>query len=34
MGFTVAHGKIVAIDVLSDPERLAGLDLAVFDGSP
>jgi hypothetical protein len=26
MGFTVAHGKIVAIDVLYDPERLADLD--------
>ncbi|MGH3788646.1 MAG: hypothetical protein ACRDRG_19340 [Pseudonocardiaceae bacterium] len=34
MGFTVAHGKIVAIDVLYDPERLAGLDLAVLDNSP
>lgn len=33
-GFTVAHGKIVAIDVLYDPERLADLDLAVFDDSP
>lgn len=31
MGFTVAHGKIVAIDVLYDPERLADLDLAVLD---
>ncbi len=28
MGFTVAHGKIVAIDVLYDPDRLADLDLA------
>ena len=34
MAFTVAHGKIVAIDVLSDPERLADLDLAVLDDSP
>ena len=34
MGFTVAHGKIVAIDVLSDPQRLAGLDLAAFDDAP
>ncbi|MGH8826064.1 MAG: RNA polymerase subunit sigma-70, partial [Jiangellaceae bacterium] len=34
MGFTVAHGKIVAIDVLYDPERLAELDLAVLDDSP
>ncbi|MGE3601528.1 MAG: sigma-70 family RNA polymerase sigma factor, partial [Dehalococcoidia bacterium] len=31
MGFTVAHGKIVAIDVLYDPERLAGLDPAAVD---
>jgi len=34
MGFTVAHGKIVAIDVLYDPERLADLDLAFLDDSP
>jgi RNA polymerase sigma factor (sigma-70 family) len=34
MGFTVAHGKIVAIDVLYDPERLADLDLAVLDDPP
>ncbi|MDZ5447398.1 RNA polymerase sigma factor SigJ [Micromonospora sp. 4G57] len=32
MGFTVAAGKIVAIDVLSDPERLGKLDLSVLDG--
>ncbi|SCL38069.1 RNA polymerase sigma-70 factor, ECF subfamily [Micromonospora rhizosphaerae] len=31
MGFAVAHGKIVAIDVLSDPKRLADLDLAHLD---
>jgi RNA polymerase sigma-70 factor (ECF subfamily) len=31
MGFTVAHGKIVAIDVLYDPDRLAALDLTVLD---
>ncbi|WP_043632589.1 sigma-70 family RNA polymerase sigma factor [Nonomuraea candida] len=28
MSFTVAGGRIVAIDILADPERLAGLDLA------
>jgi RNA polymerase sigma factor (sigma-70 family) len=28
MGFTVAHGRIVAIDVLWDPDRLADLDLS------
>jgi RNA polymerase sigma factor (sigma-70 family) len=27
MGFTVADGTIVAIDVLADPDRLAGIDL-------
>ena len=25
LGFTVAHGRIVAIDVLADPERLRRL---------
>ena len=34
MGFTVVNGKIVAIDVLYDPERLAGLDLAILDDAP
>jgi len=31
MGFTVVHGKIVAIDILADPDRLAQLDLAFVD---
>jgi len=31
MGFTVARGKIVAIDCLLDPERLARLDLALLE---
>ena len=31
MGFTVAHGKIVEIDAIADPERLRRLDLAVLD---
>ena len=31
MAFTVTDGRIVAIDVLSDPERLSRLDLAVLD---
>ncbi|GII53571.1 DNA-directed RNA polymerase sigma-70 factor [Planotetraspora thailandica] len=31
MAFTVTDGKIVAIDVLSDPERLSRLDLTVLD---
>jgi RNA polymerase sigma factor (sigma-70 family) len=30
MGFTVTDGKIVAIDVLADPERLRQLDLSVL----
>jgi RNA polymerase sigma factor (sigma-70 family) len=29
--FTVTRGKIVAIDILADPERLSQLDLAVLD---
>ena len=33
MGFTVARGKIVEIDILADPERLGRLDLrAILDG--
>jgi RNA polymerase sigma factor (sigma-70 family) len=31
LGFTVAGGKIVAIDALADPARLAQLDLTVLD---
>jgi hypothetical protein len=31
MGFTVAEGKIVAIDALIDPERLGRLDLTALD---
>jgi RNA polymerase sigma factor (sigma-70 family) len=31
MGFTVSDGKIVAIDILADPERLRELDLAFLD---
>lgn len=30
MGFTIARGKIVAIDILADPERLRRLDLSVL----
>jgi RNA polymerase sigma-70 factor (ECF subfamily) len=30
MGFMVAHGKIVEIDVVFDPERLSRLDLSVL----
>jgi hypothetical protein len=32
MGFTVRGRKIVEIDILADPERLAQLDLTVLDG--
>ncbi len=31
MAFTVAHGKIVEIDAVMDPDRLSRLDLAVLD---
>jgi RNA polymerase sigma factor (sigma-70 family) len=31
MGFTVADGRIVAIDVIADPERLRQLDASVFE---
>jgi RNA polymerase sigma factor (sigma-70 family) len=33
LAFTVAHGKVVAIDVIADPQRLRALDLAVLDDS-
>jgi RNA polymerase sigma factor (sigma-70 family) len=32
MGFTVVDGRIAAVDVLYDPERLAALDLTFLDG--
>jgi RNA polymerase sigma-70 factor (ECF subfamily) len=32
MAFTVADGRIVALDVLADPVRLARLDLTALDG--
>ncbi len=31
-GVTVRDGKIVALDFLADPERLAGLDLTILEG--
>ena len=31
IGFTVGSGRIVAIDILADPDRLARLDLTVLD---
>jgi RNA polymerase sigma-70 factor, ECF subfamily len=30
-GFTITRGKVVAIDILSDPERLAQLDVSLID---
>ena len=33
MAFTVADGKIVEIDALVDPERLAGVDLSALEGA-
>lgn len=30
--FTIANDKIVAIEMLADPARLAGMDLAILDG--
>jgi hypothetical protein len=32
MGFTVMAGRIVEIDILTDPARLGRLDLPVLDG--
>ena len=34
MAFTVTGGRIVAIDVMADPERLAAVDLTVLDDTP
>ena len=31
IGFTVADGKIVAMDALADPERLSRLDLTILE---
>jgi RNA polymerase sigma-70 factor (ECF subfamily) len=31
LAFTVVHGKIAVIDILNDPERLAGLDVTVLE---
>jgi RNA polymerase sigma-70 factor (ECF subfamily) len=33
-GFTIARGKIVEIDSISDPERLRGLGIAPADSVP
>jgi ABC-type hemin transport system substrate-binding protein len=31
-GFRISHGRIVAIDVVADPERLSRLEVALLDG--
>jgi RNA polymerase sigma-70 factor (ECF subfamily) len=31
MGFTVAGGRVLEIDALADPKRLAQLDLTILD---
>jgi hypothetical protein len=30
-GFTISRGKVVAINMVADPERLSKLDVAVLD---
>ena len=32
LGFTIAGGKVVEIDILADPERLSRLDLSALEG--
>ncbi len=32
MAFTVRDGRIIALDILTDPDRLARIDPSVFDG--
>jgi RNA polymerase sigma-70 factor (ECF subfamily) len=32
LGFTIAGGRIVEINILADPERLSGLDLSAIEG--
>jgi hypothetical protein len=32
LGFTIAGGKVVEIDILADPERLRRLDLSAIEG--
>jgi hypothetical protein len=31
IGFTIAGGKVVEIDILADPDRLSRLDLSAID---
>ena len=32
IGFTIAGGKVVEMDILADPERLSRLDLSALEG--
>jgi hypothetical protein len=32
LGFTIAGGKVVEIDILADPDRLSRLDLSAIGG--
>ena len=32
--FTVVDGKIIAIDILADPERIARIDPAILEALP
>jgi RNA polymerase sigma-70 factor (ECF subfamily) len=32
IGFTIAGGKVVEMDILADPERLSRLDLSAIGG--
>jgi len=32
IGFTIARGKVIEMDILADPERLSGLDLSAIEG--
>jgi RNA polymerase sigma-70 factor (ECF subfamily) len=31
-GFTITDGRIVAIDMVADPERIGRLDLSILEG--
>jgi len=31
LGFTIADGKVVEIDILADPDRLSRLDLSAIE---
>ncbi|MFG2350731.1 hypothetical protein [Streptomyces phaeochromogenes] len=32
LSFTVVHGRIAVIDIVREPERLAGLDVTFLEG--